>query len=68
MPMITHTIYFQDLNEETQRKVWNLVEMALIEEGIVREDGETDEAFLQRVGEETDHYINTHNVANEFRL
>lgn len=49
--------------------LWVLVSKRLLEEGLVkRNKHETEEQFLQRLWEETDDYINTHNFAVEYKL
>jgi len=52
------TIYYQDLNPETQADIFMVVKDKLVLEGLSE----------QEAMEEADHYINTHNVANEFQL
>jgi hypothetical protein len=67
--MIKFNIYFQDLKEEVQQELWVLLSKRLIDEEYVQQDkDETEEEFRQRLWEETDHYINTHNLAIEYRL
>ena len=67
--MITHPIYFDDLSAATQEAIWDAVREALLEQGdVVREEDEDLDAFGQRLQEEIDHYINTHNMANTYTI
>tara|TARA_B100000315_G_scaffold146425_1_gene135358 strand:+ start:792 stop:998 length:207 start_codon:yes stop_codon:yes gene_type:complete len=68
--MIKINIFFQDLKEDTQGKVWQVVQKELLSRGEVeyKQEDETEEEFSQRLEEETDYYINCHNLANEFCL
>jgi hypothetical protein len=67
--MINYTIYFQDLKEDVQQELWALVSKRLVDEGLVeRDEEETEEQFLNRLQEETDNYINTHNFAFKYKL
>jgi hypothetical protein len=67
--MIKYNIYFQDLKEDAQQELWALVSKRLLEEGLVeQEKEESEEQFLNRLQEETDHYINTHNLAFKYKL
>ena len=68
--MHTFTIYFQDLKADTQNRIWQEVQRNLLARGDIayREEDESEAAFEQRLLEETDHYLNCHNFANEFCL
>jgi len=67
--MVNINIVFQDLQEDVQDEVWALVSKHLLDAGWVeRAADETDTDFQDRLWEETDHYINTHNVALEYQL
>jgi len=61
-------IYFNDLAENTQEKLWENLQKALVENGEVSPQGtlETENEFLDRLWEQTDHYLNTNNFANRF--
>jgi len=63
-------VFFQDLNGDAQSRLWAAVQRELLARGEVeyRGEEETEEEFQQRLQEETDHYINCHNFANEFLL
>ena len=64
------TIYFQDLKEPIQGRLWQAVQNQLLSQGLVepQQEDENNEAFEQRLQEAADHYINTHNAAQEFCL
>lgn len=67
--MIKYNIYFQDLKEEVQQEVWALLSKCILEEGWVeRDSSESEDDFLGRLHEETDHYINTHNFPVKLQL
>ena len=67
--MVKSNIVFQDLQGDVQEEVWALVSKHLLDAGWVeRAADETDTDFQDRLWEETDHYINTHNVALEYQL
>lgn len=68
--MITHTIYFQDLKEDVQGKLWQAVQKELLARGDIeyRREEESEEEFTLRLQEEIDYYINCHNFAHEFSL
>jgi len=67
--MMKHNIVFKDLQEDMQDEVWALVSKQLLDAGWVeRAADETDADFQDRLWEETDQYINTHNVALEYQL
>jgi len=68
--MVKLNVFFQDLNEDAQAKLWQAVQRELLASGKVeyRTEDETEEEFQQRLQEEIDHYINCHNLANEFSL
>ena len=60
--MIKHTIYFQDLKEDTQAALWQAVERELLACGDVEywREAASEEEFAQRLQDEADHYINCH--------
>lgn len=66
MPAIT--IYFQDLKESSQCRLWQAVQTKLLAQGLVelRQEGESEDVFEARLQEAVDDYINTHNLAHEF--
>jgi hypothetical protein len=67
--MTKYNIYFQDLKEEVQDELWALLSKRLLDDGLIKqEQDETEDAFLMRLWEETEHYINTHNFANKYKL
>lgn len=68
--MIKHTIYFQDLKEDTQAELWQAVQKELLASGEVeyRGEDESEEEFETRLQEAIDDYINCHNFAHEFSL
>jgi hypothetical protein len=68
--MATTFIYFQDLVPGAQTAVWRQVQQELVdsEQLEARQQQESEADFEQRVWEEVDHYLNTHNLANEFTL
>ena len=68
MPKIN--IYFQDLKEPAQCQLWQAVQEQLLSRCTIepRQEDESEEAFTQRLHEEVDHYINTHNLAHEFMI
>jgi len=63
--MIKYNIYFQDLKEDAQNELWGLVSKSLLDMELIEErhEDESKDEFLDRLREETDHYINTHNFA-----
>ena len=65
MPKIT--IYFQDLKESVQCKMWQAVQDELLARGTVepRQEDEDETAFNERLQEAVDHYLNCHNIAQE---
>jgi hypothetical protein len=68
--MVKLNIFYEDLKQDTQSKIWQQVQKELLARAMVdyREEDETEEGFQARLEEETDHYINCHNFANEFTL
>ena len=68
--MVKLNIFFQDLNDETQWRLWQTVEKELLARGEVeyKEEDETEDEFKRRLHEAVDDYINRHNQANEFYL
>ncbi len=66
--MVKLNIYFQDLKEDTQGELWQAIQKELLSRSQIeyKQEDETEEEFNQRLEEETDYYINTHNFANEF--
>jgi len=52
------TIYYQDLNPETQADIFMVVKDKFMREGFSEQ-----EAF-----DKADHYIETHDIGNEFQL
>ena len=63
-------IYFNDLAETAQEKLWENLQKALVENGEVSPQGthETEREFLDRLWEQTDYYLNTNNFANRFLI
>ena len=67
--MIKSTIGFKDLQEDVQEEVWVLVSKRLLDDGWVQRDAdECDADFQDRLWEETNHYIHTHDVTLEYQL
>jgi hypothetical protein len=68
--MPTITIYFQDLKESSQCRLWQAVQAELLSRGLVepRQEGESEAAFQARLQEAADDYINTRNFAQEYCL
>ncbi len=68
--MVKLNIYFQDLKEDTQGELWQAIQKELLSRSQIeyKQEDETEEEFKQRLEEETDYYINSHNFANEFYL
>lgn len=52
------TIFYQDLAPETQADIFMVIKDKFVREGLSE----------QEAMDEADHYINTHNLANEFSL
>ena len=65
MPKIN--IYFQDLKEPTQCRIWQAVQDELLAQGIVepKQKNENQEEFNNRLQEAIDHH-NCRNLAQEF--
>jgi hypothetical protein len=59
----TTVVYFQDLGERLQLALWEEIRAMLLATGWIepRRDEEEFAEFEQRVHEEVDHYLNTHN-------
>jgi len=68
--MVKLNVFFQDLNQDAQARLWQGVQRDLLASGEVeyRGEDETEEKFQERLQEAIDHYINCHNLANEFSL
>ena len=68
--MIKTTIYFQDLKESAQCRLWQIVQDELLAQGMVepKQDDESEEAFNNRLQEAIDHHINCRNRAQEFSI
>ena len=62
------TIYFQDLKEPVQCRVWQAVQAELLSRGVVepRQEGESATAFEERLQSEVDYYLNCYNFAHEY--
>lgn len=68
--MTTTIIYFQDLNEPAQGRIWQAVQDDLLATGTIepRQEDELEEAFNSRLQEAIDYYLNCRNVAQEFSI
>jgi len=68
--MVKLSVFFQDLNDETQWQLWQMAERELLSRREVeyRDEEETEDEFQRRLHEAVDDYINRHNQSNEFRL
>ena len=60
---MTFRVYFQDLGDTLQLEIWEELRSTLLASEWIesRQEDETESAFEQRVFEEVDHYLNTHN-------
>jgi len=66
--MTKTTIYFQDLKEQAQCRIWQAVQDELLSQGGVEpiRENENQEEFNDRLQEAIDHHINCRNLAQEF--
>lgn len=68
--MVKTTIYFQDLKESVQCRIWQAVQNKLLATGRVepRHVDESEEAFQARLQDAIDFYLNSHNIAQEYQV
>ena len=68
--MVITKIYLQDLKESVQCRIWQSVQDRLLATGRVepRQSDESEADFQDRLQEEIDYYLNTHNVAQKYRI
>ena len=61
-------VYFQDLKESVQCRVWQTVQSELLARGVVqpRQEDESESSFQARLQSEVDYYINCYNFAHEY--
>ena len=66
--MTTTKIYFQDLKEQAQCRIWQTVQDELLSTGTIepKQEDETEDEFNDRLQEAIDHHINCRNLAQEF--
>ena len=62
------TIYFQDLKESVQCRVWQAVQAELLARGVIepRQEEESEKTFDERLQSEVDYYLNCYNFAHEY--
>ena len=62
------TIYFQDLKESVQCRVWQAVQAELLSRGVIepRQEEESEKTFDERLQSEVDYYLNCYNFAHEY--
>ena len=68
--MTKTTIYFQDLKEQAQCRIWQAVQDKLLATETIesKQEDETEDEFNDRLQEAIDHHINCRNLAQEFSI
>jgi len=68
MPQVT--VYFQDLKEPVQCRLWQSLQTELLSRGLVepRQEDESEAAFQARLQSEVDYYLNCYNFTHEYCL
>jgi hypothetical protein len=68
--MTKTNIFFQDLKESAQCRIWQAVQNELLAQEIVepKQENETEEQFEARLQEAIDQHINCRNTAQEFSI
>ena len=68
--MTKTNIFFQDLKEPAQCRIWQAVQDELLATETIepRQEDETEDEFNNRLQEAIDHHINCRNSAHEFSI